>query len=310
MPILLTRRDLLSSAVVGVAGMSLAPWAQAAREPLSLTPLGEGLSLIRGAGAPVVVAASPGALLLVDGGLAERSRDLAKLLQTQFPAHPVRTLINTHWHWDRTGSNELFAGPGVAIIAHENTRLWLTTEVNCAWEPRRYPPRPARALPNQTFFYGSKTVEFAGQQVDCVYLPQAHTDGDIGVHFPAQNVLVAGGVASGKVYPLLDYSTNGWLGGMVSGLKTLMAHCDDQTRVIGMTGTVLGKADLQAQQDMCFAVLTRIGQSYYKGETWQQFLASAPTKEFDASFGDPTRFLRTAYTGAWEHVNEIRRVTR
>jgi len=57
-------------------------------------------------------------------------------------------------------------------------------------------------------------------------------------------------------------------------------------------------------------VLTRIGQSYYKGETWEQFLASAPTQEFDAAFGDPARFLRTAYEGAWGHVNEIRRVTR
>jgi hypothetical protein len=97
---------------------------------------------------------------------------------------------------------------------------------------------------------------------------------------------------------------------MVTGLKTLMARCDDATRIVGSGSELLTRADLLAQQDLCFAVLTRIGQSYYKGETWAQFQASAPTREFDAGRGDPARFLRMAYESAWGHVNEIRRVTR
>ena len=69
----------------------------------------------------------------------------------------------------------------------------------------------------------------------------------------------------------------------------------------------VGRAIIRAQQEMCFDVLTRIGQSYYKGESRAQFLASAPTRDYDAKYGDPTRFLRTAYDSAWLHVNEIRR---
>jgi hypothetical protein len=70
------------------------------------------------------------------------------------------------------------------------------------------------------------------------------------------------------------------------------------------------RADMQAQLDLCFRVLSRIGQSYYKGQTWQELLASKPTREFDAQWGDPGVFLQTAYEGAWLHINEIRRVIR
>lgn len=310
MPINATRRRLLTTAAAGAAGLALAPWAHAARGAARLVPLGENLAVVEGLGAPVVVAASGGELLLVDGGLAADSHPLQALLAAEYRGHKVRVLFNTHWHWDRTGSNEPLAAQGAAVIAHENTRLWLSTQVNCAWQPRVYPPRPARALPNQTFFYGSKSLDFGGQRIEYGCLPQAHTDGDIYVYFPRENVLVAGDVASGPAYPIVDYSTNGWLGGMVSGLKTLMARCDEGTRVIGSGTAALHKADLQAQQDMCFAVLTRIGQSYYKGETLAQFLASEPTREFDATYGDPSTFLRIAHKGAWEHINEIRRVTR
>lgn len=303
------RRRLLAAAV-GAAMLPLAPSARASHTALTHLPLGDGLAVIDGAGGPVVVADSGSELLLVDGGLAASTGELLRLLVQQYRGRRVRTLFNTHWHWDRTGANELFAGQGATLIAHENTRLWLGTEINSAWEPRIYPPRPARALPGQTFFYGTKTLDFGGQQLQYGYLPQAHTDGDLYVYFPRQNVLVAGDVASGRRYPIVDYSTNGWAGGMVTGLKTLMARCDEHTRVIGASTQPLGRADLQAQQDMVFAVLTRIGQSYYKGETREQFLASLPSKEFDATFGDPSRFLRMAYEGAWGHVNEIRRVTR
>ncbi len=296
--------------MAAAAGLAIPCLAGVARAPLRRVPLAEDLALVEGAGAPVVVAVAGRDLLLVDSGLAAHSGDLLRFLAQQYPGARVRWLLNTHWHWDRTGANEALAGQGARLIAQENTRLWLGTEVRSSLVPRVYPPRPARALPSQTFFDGVQTLDFGGQGLEYAALPQAHTDGDLFVFFPRQNVLVAGDVASGSRYPVLDTSTNGWIGGMVAALTTLMARCDAGTRVIGATGAILRKADLQAQQDLCFAVLTRIGQSYYKGETWAQFQASAPTREFDASWGDPAQFLRAAYEGAWNHVNEIRRVTR
>ncbi|MEP7314201.1 MAG: MBL fold metallo-hydrolase, partial [Pseudomonadota bacterium] len=249
-------------------------------------------------------------LLLVDGGLAAQSRDLLRLVAAEHRSSRIQTAFNTHWHWAHTGSNEALRAQGVDILAHENTRLWLKADVNSAWEGRIYPASKPAALPNQTFFHGSKSVDFGGEAVEYGLLPQAHTDGDIYVFLPKQNVLVAGDVATSGSYPVLDYSTNGWLGGMVAGLKTLLTKGDADTRIVPGSGAVRSRADLKAQQDMCFTVLQRIGESYYKGQTWDEFLASKPTREFDAAWGNPEVFLRNAWKGAWEHINEIRRVTR
>ncbi|MEN9704766.1 MAG: hypothetical protein RLZZ393_645 [Pseudomonadota bacterium] len=298
------REVLLAGAAWGA--LRCLPSAAAASD-LSISSLGEGLWLVQGAAAPVVVADSGSELLLVDGGDARGVPALRTLLSGKFPGRRVSTVINTHWHWDRTGANEVFAGQGAVLVAHENTRLWLGTEVRDRWEGRIYPPLPAKALPSLTFHYGSRTLEFAGQSIEYGYLPQAHTDGDLYVRFPRQDILVAGGVVAGAGYPALDAATNGWLGGMLSGLKVLMAHCGESTRVVGAGAVPVGRSQIRAQQELCFDVLTRIGQSYYKGETWEQFLASAPTKDHDAGLGDPSRFLRAAYDSAWHHVNEIRR---
>ena len=34
-------------------------------------------------------------------------------------------------------------------------------------------------------------------------------------------------------------------------------------------------------------------------------LAAAPTKEFDAKWGDPTLFITSAYPGMWGHAREL-----
>jgi cyclase len=171
-----------------------------------------------------------------------------------------------------------------------------------------YPPRPARALPTKTFFYGTQKLTFGKRTLEYGHLPQAHTDGDIYVRFPDENLIDAGGVVSGGSYPIVDYCTGGWLGGMISALKTLINMSDANTRIVSGLGSMRAKADLQDQHELCVKVLQRIGENYYKGGTWQQLLDSKPTREFDAKWGDPTVFLKTAYEGAWLHVNEIRRV--
>jgi cyclase len=309
----LTRRTVLNATLAGAASLCVPGLACAAgkkKPELTVMPLADDLLLIQGAGGNVVVATSAEGLLMVDGGSPERSAELLKLIAKQTGGRPIKTLFNTHWHWDHTGSNEAVAATGATLIAHENTKLWLGTEVISRWESRTYPARPAKALPNQTFFYGSKELSFGGRRIDYGHLPQAHTDGDVYVSFPMQSVLVAGDVVSGGSYPLVDYSTTGWLGGMINGLKTLIGLCDPGTRVVPGTGPLRSKTDLEAQLEMCFTVLTRIGQSYYKGETWAELVASRPTREFDAQWGNPDLFLRMAYEGAWQHVNEIRRVTR
>ncbi len=273
------------------------------------TALSDSLHLFQGAGGNVVAATAAEGVLMVDSGLEEDSAALLAQVAAVADGRKVELLLNTHWHWDHTGANAALGKAGAKIIAHENTRLWLASRVDSKWEHRIYPPQPARALPTQTFFYGAQQQSFGGQDVEYAIMPQAHTDGDIYVFFPRENVLVAGGVVTGGSYPLPDYCTGGWLGGMVDALKTILAKTDAQTRIISGLGATRTRADVQAQLDMCTAVLAKLGTSYFKGQTWEEFQASKPTGEFDAQWGNPQPFLQMAYEGAWYHVNEIRRYT-
>jgi cyclase len=304
------RRRFLKTVVGGAAGVSLsylAPGAALARsrpDPLTATALTDRLTLISGAGSNVVALTGPEGVLLVDGGVAERSADLMKVVNKLSDKRRVHTLFNTHWHWDHTGSNERLSKSGANIIAHEYTKLWLGADFYVDWQDRQYKPRPAAALPTQTF-YKTGEMMFGDEKVEYGHLFQAHTDGDIYVFFRNQNVLVAGDVVSVGSYPILDYSTGGWLGGIVDATKRLVELTNDTTRIIPGTGPVQSRADLRAEAEMLATMKDRLIGLMKKGIGTDDLLANPPTREFDGRWGDPKLFLTNAFRGLWGHVREL-----
>ena len=292
----------LPAATLGVA---LARWARTA-EPaaLNVVPLAAGLFVITGGGGNVTVFESPAGVLLVDGGSPERSAQVLKLVKARTGATRIHTLFNTHWHWDQTGSNRTLGPSGTRIIAHENTKLWLGTDVFCKWQQRLYKQLPRDARPNQTF-YTKGSLSFGGEQIDYGYLPQAHTDGDIYVYFRNANVLVAGDVIGVGSYPIIDYSTNGWIGGMLDATKSLIGLSDAKTRIVPGTGPLQMRTDLEAERDMLTTMKTRLAQLLAKGMSVSDMLAAAPTREFDARWGDPTLFIANSWPGMVARAREL-----
>src|SRR5690606_31953861 len=210
----------------------------------SLTPR---ISLIEGAASNIVVASAGGELVLVDGGAAADAKALAAFLQQSFPGQKLRAVFNTHWHHDHIGFNATARAQGVDVLAHENTRLWLTTDVNSRWEGKVYKRLPKEAWPNRTFFYDPQVLEFAGGRVEYVHLGQAHTDGDIYVRFPEDNVIVTGDVLAPGHYPIVDTATNGYLGGINTALRNISELCDGSTQLVPGSGPVAGLDALKLQ---------------------------------------------------------------
>jgi glyoxylase-like metal-dependent hydrolase (beta-lactamase superfamily II) len=296
----------LNAALHGAAGLTLFGSAAASataksRGPeIGATPLTDELTVFTGAGANVVALRGPDGLLLVDGGLEERSRDLLDVVFKQTGRKRVHTLFNTHWHPEQTGSNERLAGGDTRIISHENTKLWLGYKTAVPWENRSYGPLPPKARPNATV-YGASKLTFGDEPVDYGYLLQAHTDGDIYVKFSRRNVLVTGGAVSGDGWPVIDWGTGGWIGGMVDGLKTLIALSDANTRIVPANGPVLTRADLEAQRDMYAAIFDRLGKLLRKGLAPDEVVAAAPAREFDAKWGNSDVFVTMAFKSLWGH---------
>jgi cyclase len=294
-------RQALPAAAVGTA---LARWVRAADAPLAILPVAKGLFVVTGGGGNVTVFESPEGVLLIDGGSPERSADILKLVKARTGATRIHTLFNTHWHWDQTGSNRTLGPAGTRIIAHENTRLWLSTAVFSKWQNRVFKPLPHDARPNQTF-YTTGSLSFGGEHIDYGYLPQAHTDGDLYVFFRDANVLVAGDVVSVASYPIIDYSTNGWIGGMLDATKTLVGLADAKTQIVPGKGPVQMRIDVEAERDMLATMKLRLSQLLAKGMSVPDMLAAAPSREFDAHWGDPTLFISNAFPGLTQRAREL-----
>jgi glyoxylase-like metal-dependent hydrolase (beta-lactamase superfamily II) len=263
--------------------------------------LGDDLFVVRIPGeANVVVHIGPDGVVLVDGASAQGSDALTKTVGVLPGAGPVRTIFNTHWHPEQTGSNERIGMAGGAIIAHENTRLWLTTDVTWPWNGRRFKRLPPAAQPNKTFY----TDGALPSGVRYGYLPDAaHTDGDLYVLFSEANVLAVGDAVCGEGWPVVDYITGGWIGGIVGGLQRLLTIANESTRIVPGRGSVLGYADLQRQLEMYAKIYERLTTLLNHGRGPSEAVAAQPTKEFDARMGNPDDFVRRAFESLWGYLS-------
>jgi glyoxylase-like metal-dependent hydrolase (beta-lactamase superfamily II) len=299
------RRQFINSTLFSAAAASPAltriALASDAKNTIVATPLAEKLVLLSGAGANVVAAGGPDGLVLVDGGLETHSKALVKTALQANQAHRVATLFNTHWHPEQTGSNEALGRSGVKIIAHTNTKLWLTRRITVGWRPGTYGPFTSKALPGETF-YAKAGMPIGDEHLEYGYLPQAHTDGDIYVFFRKANVLVGGGVVSADRWPVLDFETGGWIAGLVAGLDSLIKLADDQTRIIAADGPILTRADLQAQRTSYFTIYERLVKCLTQGLGPAEALATDPAKGINSQWGDPQPFLTMAFKSLWGHL--------
>ena len=289
----------LGTAVAANAASSLRPLVaseKVARTPLTVTELGERLFVVSGGGGNVTVFHPDEGVLLVDGGSPERSGEVLELVRKRTGQKRVHTLFNTHWHWAQTGSNVALGKAGTRIIAHENTKLWLGVDVDSQWESRTYPRLPVQARPNKTF-YTPESLSFGGEKLDYALMPEAHTDGDIYVFFRNANVLVAADVVSVGAYPILDISSNGWITGNLNGVNALKAACKPDTRIVPGWGGVQAPAHLDVQSTMLTTVRQRMAKMLSQGMSAQEMVDAQPTREFDAVWGDPERFIRNAFRG-------------
>ena len=147
----LCRRRFLqtaSTAAGSAVALSYARFLGAQPPRLQTVPVADGMVAVIGPNATVLAADSSDGIVMVDGGDAAWSDALLQTVGDSFGGKPFRALFNTHWHAEQTGSNETLGAQGAEIIAHENTKLWLGTEVWVRWSDKKYPPLPPAARPD------------------------------------------------------------------------------------------------------------------------------------------------------------------
>jgi cyclase len=253
-----------------------------------------GLAVFAGAGCNVVGLAGPDGALLIDGGLAVNSVVLLKFVADSLKTKHVQTLINTHWHPEQTGSNEAVGKAGGTLISHEVTRLALGRKERSALYDGYYGPLPPKGIPTQTT-YNTGTLMFAGEQVDYRYLPAAHTNGDLFIHFPKRNVIVAGGPVAWDHWPVMDYLNGAFMHGFLRSYEILAEVAKPDTIIIPANGPTLTGADLVKQKDMYWALFKTFFIDFNKGFGPYDIVDAHPLKDYEAQYGDPAQFLEYAY---------------
>jgi glyoxylase-like metal-dependent hydrolase (beta-lactamase superfamily II) len=273
---------------------ALALPARAAAASIRTSALASGFYLLQGAGCNVLALKGERGSLLVDGGVAAHSKALLAAVKKATGNAQIATLINTHWHPAQTGSNEAVGNAGGEIIAHEVTAKYLARPIASVDYAGLYGPLPRQARPTTTTRTTGK-LEFAGQPVEYGYLPAAHTNGDLYVHLPAANLIVAGGPVQSESWPLLDYRNGAWLGGLVKAHETLAGMVRSDTRIVPANGRVMIGADLARQHAMFAAFHEQMVAWQNKGWDSADCIAARPLKAFEATYGDPEPFIRGAF---------------
>ena len=95
--------------------------------PITVVNLDAGLHVIQGPGGNIAVLGGPDGLIVVDSGVPTRAKEILETVK-RIGGKPVSTLVNTHWHFDHAGGNEVFGRAGAMILATEATRKRLATD--------------------------------------------------------------------------------------------------------------------------------------------------------------------------------------
>ncbi|MDP3517926.1 MAG: MBL fold metallo-hydrolase [Pseudohongiella sp.] len=231
------------------------------------------------------VFSGPDGVLLIDDRYDRDTENLLVAVRSISDAD-IRFLVNTHVHPDHIGGNNNLAAYGVTILAHDDVRVRMLTELRI---PRRggitFPQPPPGALPVITY---SDAISFHlnGEEVRVFIAPPAHTDGDSFVHFLGSDVMHLGDVFRTNMYPIIDVYNGGSFLGMIAAMELAIELAGPDTKVIPGHGSgVSNRAGMQEVLALLYDIRERVAALVAQGLTLEQTMVAAPTAHLDERWG-------------------------
>jgi cyclase len=257
--------------------------AQMASAPLATQKLADNLTLLSGPGGNVVVLNGADGKVVADTFVLPAWQRLKEALDS-LGAAPLKLVINTHWHFDHTDNNAALHSAGAKILAHQNTKKRMAEPHEIPILGLKFPASPPEALPGQTFKDTHK-LRVNGETLALAHVPPAHTDTDIYVHYQRANVLHLGDLFFKGLYPFIDSTSGGSIGGMIAAADRILRVADNNTKIVPGHGPLGDKTDLANFRDMLSTVRERIQKLKSAGRTVQEAIAAKPFADLDAAWG-------------------------
>jgi cyclase len=297
------RRAILLTSLIVVGGLSLgvAAWQQPAK-PLNVRDIQkvrDNLYFVSGGdtydrstwtGGNTIVFVTEKGVVLVDTMLAGAGRGILERVKS-VTDKPVTTIINTHTHYDHSGSNTEFPAT-IEYVAHENTRANMAKPTcppvtNC----EAFKGDNAKYLPKRT--YKDRLTLLSGRdQIDLYHFGRGHTNGDTFVVFPAARVMHTGDMYPRAHMPFIDVADNAGsavefnqtLQRAVSGIKNV------DTVIGGHTPSPVAWADFVTYVDFYRDFLTSAQEALKKGTAVEAFVKAYRVPDKYKGFqADPQR---------------------
>ena len=250
-------------------------------------------------GGAVMVVASEGQVLMVDAKLV----GLAPLLRGEAEARagsPVTMLLNTHHHGDHTGGNVAFTAD-TQVIAHAAavTRIGksldhyrqqvegvgafasgLGSDEARAAALEAYEPLRDRAEAGQiASWLPTRTVDRyplhlpVGKVMAMVHhFGSGHTDNDLLVHLPEQNILHCGDLLFNGLHPFFDGQGGVSVAGWLRSVNLALELCDDKTTVIPGHGPVTGQDALRTQMHYLEGLMEEVYKAGRRGMSREEVM--------------------------------------
>ncbi|HEX2356562.1 MAG TPA: MBL fold metallo-hydrolase [Micromonosporaceae bacterium] len=232
----------------------------------------------------VTLLVGDGEALLVDTlSTVAQAKELAAAARSVAPV--PWTIVNTHHHFDHCFGNATLAGDGTRPIwGQEEAALLLrqhAAALQRSWYEEWLPTHPdlaselaqVRVLPPTATVHLSAELTVGGRTVWLRHLGRGHTAGDLVVHVPDADVIVAGDLVEqggpptfGDAYPLEWPET----------VAALLRLSGPDTVVIPGHGAVVDQAFVRAQHEDLTALAWLIRDGHADGAAVEAVAAKAP----------------------------------
>ncbi|MBX7056212.1 MAG: MBL fold metallo-hydrolase [Pyrinomonadaceae bacterium] len=260
---------------------------------VKVTKISGNVYMLQGRGGNIGAIVGQEGILIIDDDYKVVSEKLSAALKELGSAIP-KYIVNTHWHGDHTEGNEFFGKQSV-IIAHEKVRKRLT-DPPVIFGQKTAPYQPF-ALP--TITYSERMhLYFDGDQIDIVYLPAGHTDGDTMVFFNNAKVVHLGDHFFNGRFPFVDLASGGSVQGLINNIGTATAMMPADVKVIPGHGPLATLDDVKSYQQTLTETVGIIQNAMKKGMSLDEIKkAGLPEKykAYGSGFIKTDAWIETVY---------------
>jgi len=221
--------------------------------------------MLTGAGGNIGVSIGDDGIVIVDDQFAPLAPKIKAALKG-ITDKPIRFILNTHYHGDHTGGNEVL-GREAPIIAHDNVRKRLASGTKA--DTRETPPAPKGALPIVTF-NDTATIHLNGEDIRAVHFPNGHTDGDAVIYFTRSGVVHMGDLFFLGTFPFVDVENGGSVHGLIADVQKVLNDMPEGTKVIPGHGPLGDKDALSGYLDALKGTVAITNEAIQRGETLEQ----------------------------------------